>query len=53
MIGIVINLLIVFIILRSSDWLAKKLSSQVTDTLRKVFGILLIAIAIQMVRQHM
>ena len=53
MIGIGINLLIVFIILRSSDWLAKKLSSQVTDTLRKVFGILLIAIAIQMVRQHM
>ena len=52
MTGIVINLLIVFIILRSSDWLARKLSAQVISTLRKVFGILLIAIAIQMFRQH-
>ena len=53
LIGIVINLLIVFIILRSSDWLAKKISPQIVATLRKVFGILLIAIAIQMVRQHL
>jgi multiple antibiotic resistance protein len=53
LIGIVINLLIVFVILRSSDWLAKKISPQVVATLRKVFGILLIAIAIQMVRQHL
>jgi multiple antibiotic resistance protein len=53
LIGIVINLLIVYIILRSSDWLAKKISPQVVATLRKVFGILLIAIAIQMVRQHL
>ena len=53
MAGIVINLLIVFVILRSSDWLAKHISDQVTATLRKVFGILLIAIAIQMVRQNL
>jgi multiple antibiotic resistance protein len=53
LIGIVINLLIVFVILRSSDWLAKKISPQVVATLRKVFGILLIAIAFQMVRQHL
>jgi multiple antibiotic resistance protein len=51
--GIVINLLIVFVILRSSDWLAKRISEQVTATLRKVFGILLIAIAIQMVKQNL
>ncbi len=51
--GIVINLLIVFVILRSSDWLAKRISDQVTATLRKVFGILLIVIAIQMVRQNL
>ncbi len=53
MAGIVINLLIVFVILRSSDWLAKRISEQVLTTLRKVFGILLIAIAIQMVRQNL
>ena len=53
MAGIVINLLIVFVILRSSDWLARRISNQVLATLRKVFGILLIAIAIQMVRQNL
>jgi multiple antibiotic resistance protein len=51
--GIVINLLIVYLILRSSDWLARKISPQVTATLRKVFGILLIAIAIQMVKENL
>jgi len=51
--GIVINLLIVYFILRSSDWLARKISPQVTATLRKVFGILLIAIAIQMVKENL
>lgn len=53
MAGIVINLLIVFVILRSSDWLSRRISNQVLATLRKVFGILLIAIAIQMVRQNL
>jgi multiple antibiotic resistance protein len=50
--GIVINLLIVFIILQSSDWLSKKISPQLSATLRKIFGILLIAIAIQMFRNY-
>jgi multiple antibiotic resistance protein len=53
MAGIVVNLLIVFVILRSSDWLSRRISTQVLATLRKVFGILLIAIAIQMVRQNL
>jgi len=50
--GIVINLVIVFIILKSSGWLSTKISDQVTSTLRKVFGIVLIAIAIQMFKQN-
>lgn len=53
LVGIVVNLLIVFITLRSSGWLARKIPAQVIATLRKVFGILLLAIAIQMVRQHL
>ncbi|MEM1216090.1 MAG: MarC family protein, partial [Bacteroidota bacterium] len=52
LVGIVINLLIVYLTLRSTDWLAGKLSEQVLTTLRKVFGILLLAIAIQMFRQN-
>jgi len=50
--GIVINLLIIYMVLRSTDWLASKISPQVSSTLRKVFGILLLAIAIQIVRNN-
>jgi len=51
-IGIVANLVIIFIVLSSTDWMAKKLSPQVATTLRKVFGILLLAIAIQIVQNN-
>ena len=51
-IGILVNLLIVYLILRSTDWISNRISPQVSATLRKVFGILLIAIAIQMLREH-
>lgn len=50
--GIVINLILIFIILKSTDWLSKKMSPQVSSTLRKVFGIILIAIAIQMAKEY-
>lgn len=50
--GIIVNLLLIYIILRSSDWLSKKMSPQVSGTLRKVFGIILIAIAIQMFKEY-
>ena len=50
--GIAVNLFIIFLILRSTDWLDRKLSGQVLNTLRKIFGIILIAIAIQMVKEH-
>lgn len=52
LIGILINLIIVFLFLKSSDWLSKKMSPAVTSTLRKVFGIVLIAIAIQMFKEY-
>lgn len=52
-IGIFINLIIVFIILRSISWISRKMSPQVSSTLRKIFGIILIAIAIQMVKEHL
>ncbi len=51
--GIVINLLIVFVILHSLTWLSNKLSPQIMSTLRKVFGIILIAIAIQMIKEYL
>ncbi len=51
--GIILNLIFIYIILRSTDWISRKISPQVSATLRKVFGILLIAIAIQMVKEHL
>lgn len=51
-IGIVLNLVLVYVILRSTDWISKKMSPQVSGTLRKVFGIILIAIAIQMFKEY-
>ncbi len=51
-IGIVLNLLLIYVILRSTDWISRKMSPQVSGTLRKVFGIILIAIAIQMFKEY-
>ena len=51
-VGIAINLLVIFIVLKSTPFLEKKLPKSVTDALRKVFGILLLAIAIQMFRTN-
>ncbi len=51
--GIIINLALIYIILISTDWISRKISPQVSVTLSKVFGILLIAIAIQMVREYL
>ncbi|MEO1261086.1 MAG: MarC family protein [Bacteroidota bacterium] len=51
-IGIVINLLIIYLILKSTGWISNKISPQVSATMRKVFGVLLISIAIQMAKEH-
>lgn len=52
LVGIVLNLLIIFVVLRSTPWLERKLPKPATDALRKIFGILLLAIAIQMFRTN-
>jgi multiple antibiotic resistance protein len=52
-IGIVINLLIIYTLLRSTDWLSRKMTAQMSSTLRKVFGIILLAIAIQIVKNNL
>lgn len=52
-IGIVINLLVIFLVLKSTPFLERKMSRQVSEALRKIFGILLLAIAIQMFRSNL
>lgn len=50
--GILINAVIIFGVLKSVDWMSRKLSTQAISTLRKVFGIILLAIAIQIVKSN-
>lgn len=51
--GIVLNLLIIYGVLRSLNWFSKIMSPQLLANLRKIFGIILIAIAIQMFRANL
>lgn len=51
-IAIAINLLIVYIVLRATGWLSKVMSETLLTSLRKIFGIILLAIAIQMFKNN-
>ncbi len=48
LIGIVINLAWVYIVLKSANWLEKKLGNGGFNVVRKVFGIILLAISIKL-----
>ncbi len=52
-VGILLNLLVVYIVLRTSEWIEQKLGIAGTETLRKVFGIILLAIAIKLFRSNL
>jgi multiple antibiotic resistance protein len=47
-IGIIINLVIVFVVLRSMNWLERKMGIQTLSVMKKFFGIILLAMAVQM-----
>lgn len=51
--AILINLIIVFATLRSLDWLSKMLTDEILSSLRKIFGILLLAIGIQIIKSNL
>jgi multiple antibiotic resistance protein len=51
-IGIIVNLLFVYVVLRNTDWIAKKLGSGGIEILRKVFGMILLAIAIKLFKDN-
>ena len=52
LIGIILNLIIVFLVLRSSSWIQRKLGKGGEAILRKVFGIILLAIAIKLFKTN-
>lgn len=51
--GIVINLILIYVVLKSSGWLEKKIGPGGFNILRKVFGIVLLAIAIKLFKTHL
>lgn len=53
LIGIIVNLLFVYIVLRSSDWLERKIGKGGFDILRKVFGIILLSLAIKLFKENL
>jgi multiple antibiotic resistance protein len=52
LVGIVLNLLIVYLVLRSSSWLERKLGKSVFAVLRRVFGVILLAIAVKIFKDN-
>ncbi len=53
LIGIIVNLVFVFIVLKSSVWLEKKLGQGGFNILRKVFGIILLSLAIKLLKDNL
>lgn len=51
-IGVVLNILFVYLVLRSSDRLGRLLGEGGTSVLRKIFGIILLAIAIKLFKDN-
>ncbi len=48
-VGIIINLIIVYIVLKTSTWLEKKIGPSGFGILRRVFGIILLSIAVKLI----
>ena len=53
LVGIVLNLALVYLVLRTSGWLEKRLGRAGVGVLRKVFGIILLAIAIKLFKTNL
>lgn len=51
-VGIIVNLIFVFIVLKASGWIERKLGQAGADVLRRIFGIILLAIAIKLFKTN-
>ncbi len=52
LIGILLNLVVVYFVLRSSSWLERKLGKSLLAVLRRVFGVILLAIAVKIFKDN-
>lgn len=51
-IGILLNLLFVYVVLKSTTWLESKLGKTGLDVLRRIFGIILLSIAVKIFKSN-
>ncbi|MBO9640594.1 MarC family protein [Siphonobacter aquaeclarae] len=51
--GILVNLGLIFLVLKSSQWIEKKIGAAGTGILEKIFGVILLAIAIKLFRTNL
>ncbi|MCU0390438.1 MAG: MarC family protein [Thermoflexibacter sp.] len=51
-VGIILNLGLVYLVLRKSDWIETKLGQSGTEVLRRVFGVILLAIAVKLFKSN-
>jgi multiple antibiotic resistance protein len=52
MVGVVLNLVFIYIVLKSSNWLERKIGPAGFSVLRKAFGIILLSISIKLFKNH-
>ncbi|GAB4024957.1 MarC family protein [Spirosoma koreense] len=52
-VGIILNLVLIYLVLKSSGWLATRLGPGGLEVLRKIFGIILLAIAIKLFKTNL
>jgi multiple antibiotic resistance protein len=53
LIGILLNLVFIYLVLKSSQWIESKLGTVGTNVLRKVFGVILLAISIKILQKRL
>ncbi len=52
-VGILLNLVLVYAVLKSSEWLESRIGPGGLDVIRKIFGIILLAIAIKLIKSNL
>lgn len=52
MVGILLNLILIYVVLRASAWLEDRIGPGGLNVLRKIFGIILLAIAIKLFKNN-
>ncbi len=52
LIGIIVNMIFVYIVLKSASWLERKIGKAGFNIMRKVFGIILLSLAVKLLKEN-